>query len=155
MLAIIEFTDLIFAVDSLPAVFGVTREPFLVFSATALALLGLRSMYFLLAGMRDRFAYLDAGLAAILVFIGAKFLLTGVVHIPVAISLLVIAGVMAVAIAASLRRAERRRPQPAPTTARRTAPRSPSRTSPRSACASASRSASARRRPAATRRDRS
>ena len=72
VLALIEFTDVIFAVDSIPAIFGVTREPFLVFSATALALLGLRSMYFLLAGMRDRFVYLDVGLAVILVFIGTS-----------------------------------------------------------------------------------
>jgi tellurite resistance protein TerC len=69
-----------------------------VYSATSLALLGLRSMYFLLAGARDRFAYLDIGLAVILVFVGAKFLLTDAVHIGVGISLLVIVGVMATAI---------------------------------------------------------
>jgi TerC family integral membrane protein len=107
VLVVIEFTDVIFAVDSIPAIFGVTREPFLVFSATALALLGLRSMYFLLAGMRDKFAHLDVGLAVILVFIGAKFLLTEVVHIGVGISLLVIVGVMTAAIAASLLREAR------------------------------------------------
>jgi tellurite resistance protein TerC len=104
VLAVIEFSDLIFAVDSIPAIFGVTREPFIVYSATALALLGLRSMYFLLAGARDRFVHLDVGLAAILVFIGLKFMLTDVVHIGVGISLLVIVGVMTVAIAASLMR---------------------------------------------------
>jgi tellurite resistance protein TerC len=104
VLLIIEGSDIIFAVDSIPAIFGVTREPFLVYSATSLALLGLRSMYFLLAGARDRFAYLDIGLAVILVFVGAKFLLTDAVHIGVGISLLVIVGVMATAIAASLRR---------------------------------------------------
>jgi TerC family integral membrane protein len=103
-LAVIEFSDLIFAVDSIPAIFGVTREPFIVYSATALALLGLRSMYFLLAGARDRFVHLDVGLAVILVFIGLKFMLTEVVHIGVGISLLVIVGVMTVAIAASLMR---------------------------------------------------
>jgi tellurite resistance protein TerC len=89
-------------VDSIPAIFGVTREPFIVFSATALALLGLRSMYFLVAGLRGRFAYLDTGLAIILIFIGAKFVLTSVVHLPLAISLLVVAVVLAVSIAASL-----------------------------------------------------
>jgi tellurite resistance protein TerC len=104
VLLIIDGSDIIFAVDSIPAIFGVTREPFLVYSATSLALLGLRSMYFLLAGARDRFAYLDIGLAVILVFVGAKFLLTDAVHIGVGISLLVIVGVMATAIAASLRR---------------------------------------------------
>jgi tellurite resistance protein TerC len=107
VLVIIEFTDVIFAVDSIPAIFGVTSEPFIVFSATALALLGLRSMYFLLANARDRFVYLDVGLAVILVFIGAKFMLTKVVHIGVGISLLVIVGVMAVAIGASLRRSRK------------------------------------------------
>jgi tellurite resistance protein TerC len=102
VLCVIEFTDVIFAVDSIPAIFGVTREPFIVFSATALALVGLRSMYFLLAGLRGRFVYLDAGLAVILVFIGAKFLLTEIVEIPVGVSLLVIVGVVGAAIAASL-----------------------------------------------------
>jgi tellurite resistance protein TerC len=111
VLAVIEFTDLIFAVDSIPAIFGVTSAPYIVFSATALALLGLRSMYFLLAGARDRFAYLDIGLAVILIFIGAKFILTKFVHIGVGISLLVIVGVIGGAIGASLlktRRAETR-----------------------------------------------
>jgi tellurite resistance protein TerC len=104
VLVVIETSDVVFAVDSIPAIFGVTRDPFIVFSATALALLGLRSMYFLLAGARDRFAYLDVGLAVILIFIGAKFMLTEVVHLGVGISLGVIVGVMTLAIAASLRR---------------------------------------------------
>ena len=108
VLVVIESSDVIFAVDSIPAIFGVTREPFLVFSATALALLGLRSMYFLLAGARDRFAYLDVGLAVILVFIGAKFMLSEVVHVGVGISLGVIVGVMTIAIVASLRRSRPR-----------------------------------------------
>jgi tellurite resistance protein TerC len=102
VLVVIESSDVIFAVDSIPAIFGVTREPFIVFSATALALLGLRSMYFLLAGARNTFAYLDVGLAVILIFIGAKFMLTEVVHLGVGISLGVIVGVMTIAIAASL-----------------------------------------------------
>src|SRR3954471_21978672 len=104
VLAVIEFTDLIFAVDSIPAIFGVPREPFIVFSATALALVGLRSMYFLLAGARDRFVYLDVGLALILIFVGAKFILTELVHISADMSLLVIVAVIGIAIAASLLR---------------------------------------------------
>jgi tellurite resistance protein TerC len=110
---VIAATDVIFAVDSIPAIFGVTREPFIVFSATALALVGLRSLYFLVANARDRFVYLDVGLAAILIFIGAKFLLTEVVHISVGVSLVVIVGVMGTAIAASLLR-DRRTPRPGP-----------------------------------------
>jgi tellurite resistance protein TerC len=109
VLLIIEGSDILFAVDSIPAIFGVTREPFLVYSATALALLGLRSMYFLLAGARDRFVYLDLALAVILVFVGAKFLLTSLIEIPVGVSLLVIVAVMALAIAASLLRSRRQR----------------------------------------------
>ena len=107
VLVVIETSDIIFAVDSIPAIFGVTREPFIVFSATALALIGLRSMYFLLAGARDRFVYLNVGLAVILIFIGAKFVLTEVVHIGVGLSLLVIVAVMGTAIAASLLRSRR------------------------------------------------
>ena len=103
----IELSDIVFAVDSIPAIFGVTREPFIVFSATALALLGLRSMYFVVAGLRDRFAYLDYGLAVILIFIGAKFVLTGVIHVPLVLSLLVIA-VLAVSIVTSLIRSRQK-----------------------------------------------
>jgi tellurite resistance protein TerC len=107
VLVVIETSDVIFAVDSIPAIFGVTREPFIVFSATALALVGLRSLYFLLAGARDRFVYLDVGLAVILVFIGTKFVLTEVVHIGPAVSLGVIVAVMGTAMAASLLRSRR------------------------------------------------
>lgn len=102
VLVVIETSDVIFAVDSIPAIFAVTREPFVVFSATALALLGLRAMYFLLAGARDRFAYLDVGLAVILIFIGGKFMLTELFPISVGVSLVVIVAVMAAAIVASL-----------------------------------------------------
>jgi tellurite resistance protein TerC len=104
VVVVIEFSDLIFAVDSIPAIYGVTREPFIVYSATALALLGLRSMYFLFAGLRDRFGYLDVGLALLLVFIGAKFMLTEVIEIGPGISLLVIAAIMTAAIVFSLLR---------------------------------------------------
>lgn len=102
VVAVIEFSDLVFAVDSIPAIFGVTRDPFIVYSATALALLGLRSMYFLFAGLRERFTYLDVGLAVLLVFVGAKFMLTEVVEIRPVVSLLVIVAVMTVSIGASL-----------------------------------------------------
>ena len=108
VLIVIETTDVIFAVDSIPAIFGVTREPFIVFSATALALVGLRQMYFLLAGARDLFVYLDVGLALILVFIGAKFMLTEVVHIGTGVSLGVIVVVIGTAIGASLLRSRHR-----------------------------------------------
>jgi tellurite resistance protein TerC len=107
VLVVLEATDIIFAVDSIPAIFGVTRQPFIVFSATALALVGLRSLYFLLANARDRFVYLNVGLAVILIFVGAKFVLSGVVHISVGVSLLVIVGVISAAIAASLLRSRR------------------------------------------------
>ena len=112
VLVVIESTDVIFAVDSIPAIFGVTREPFIVFAATALALVGLRSLYFLLANARDRFLYLDVALAVILIFIGLKFMLTNILHIGVAVSLGVIVVVMGTAIGASLLRSRRGTPTP-------------------------------------------
>jgi tellurite resistance protein TerC len=101
---VIATTDLIFAVDSIPAIFAVTTEPFIVFAANAFAMLGLRALYFVLAGMVDRFSYLSYGLSAILGFIGAKMLLVDVWHPPIWLSLAVIVGVLAVTIALSLRR---------------------------------------------------
>jgi tellurite resistance protein TerC len=95
--------DVIFAVDSIPAIFGITTDTFIVFSANAFALLGMRALYALLAGASDRFRYLGIGLAFILIFIGAKMLLEWLVHIPVALSLGVIVLALAVSIAASLR----------------------------------------------------
>jgi predicted tellurium resistance membrane protein TerC len=97
----VAVTDLIFAVDSIPAIFAVTREPFIVFAANAFAMLGLRALYFLLAGMRERFVYLSHGLAAILGFIGVKMLLVDVWHVPIWLSLGVIVLVLGVAAAAS------------------------------------------------------
>lgn len=102
VLVAIESTDIIFAFDSIPAIFGVTREPYIVFAATAFALVGLRSMYFLLAGARERFVHLDTGVAVILVFIGAEFLLTGLLEVGPLVSLGVIVMVMSGAIGASL-----------------------------------------------------
>ncbi len=103
VLVAVETTDIVFAVDSIPAIFAVTDEPFLVFTSNAFAILGLRALYFLLAGMMSRFLYLKLGLAAVLVFVGAKMLLADVFHVPVWASLLVIACLLGVSVAASLR----------------------------------------------------
>ena len=109
VLVLVETTDIVFAVDSIPAIFAVTDEPFLVFTSNAFAILGLRAMYFLLADLMHRFVYLKAGLAAILMFVGAKMLLLDVVKVPIAVSLLVIATCVGVSVVASLRAT---RPQP-------------------------------------------
>jgi tellurite resistance protein TerC len=102
VLVVIEFTDLVFAVDSIPAIFAVTTDPFIVFTSNVLAILGLRSMYFLLASVVHRFVYLKTGLSAILVFIGGKMLLLDLYKIPTEVSLLVVLAILAVSIAASL-----------------------------------------------------
>lgn len=110
VLLLAESTDLIFALDSIPAIFAVTLDPFIVFTSNVCAILGLRSLYFLLAGAVDKFHYLRLGLATILTFVGAKMILADILHLPTAISLAVIVGILAIAIAASLlrtRRAER------------------------------------------------
>jgi tellurite resistance protein TerC len=95
-------TNVLFAVDSIPAVFGVTRDPFLIVTANAFALVGLRSLYFLLAGAVQRLTYLNYGLAAILAFVGAKMILESVVVLPTWLSLGVIGGLLGVTIVASL-----------------------------------------------------
>ena len=100
-------TDLIFAIDSIPAIFAITDDTFIVFAANAFALLGLRSLYFMLAGMMDRFAYLSHGLAVILVFVGGKMLISDLWKIPTWLSLLVILGILAAAIGLSLARGAR------------------------------------------------
>ena len=102
VLAAIGITDVIFAVDSIPAIFAITDDPFIVMTANIFAILGLRALYFLLADMAERFHLLSYGLAVILVFIGAKMLLLDVYKIPVAVALAVVAGVLAVAIVASI-----------------------------------------------------
>jgi tellurite resistance protein TerC len=112
VLLLIETTDVIFAVDSIPAIFAVTQETFLVFTSNAFAILGLRAMYFLLADLVDRFVHLKAGLALILVFVGIKMLLLEVYKIPIWLSLTVIASTLTVAVVASLR-ATRHRDSPA------------------------------------------
>jgi TerC family integral membrane protein len=108
-LVAIAVTDVVFALDSIPAVFGVTRDLFVVFTSNAFAVLGLRALYFLLAGSADRFVYLKPGIALLLVFIGVKMLLYDVVHMPVWVSLVVIAAVGVGAVGASLWRERLRR----------------------------------------------
>jgi tellurite resistance protein TerC len=104
VLLLVEATDLLFAIDSIPAIFAVTQEPFLVYTANVFAILGLRAMYFLLAGVVHRFVYLKYGLAAVLVFVGAKMMLVDVYKVPVLASLAVIAVLIGGAIVLSLRR---------------------------------------------------
>jgi len=99
----IEASDILFAVDSVPAIFGVTEDPFIVYTSNIFAILGLRSLYFVLAGAMERFRHLKIGLALVLVFIGAKMLLSGVFHVPVGISLGIVVGLLATSIVASLR----------------------------------------------------
>lgn len=103
VLILVESTDVVFAADSIPAILAVSREPFIVFSSNAFAIMGLRALYFLLAGMSERFRYLNYGLAVILGFVGVKMIVEDIVHVPTKISLLVIAAVLAVTIVASLR----------------------------------------------------
>ena len=102
VLAMVEFTDLIFAVDSIPAIFAVTDEAFLVFTANAFAILGLRAMYFLLADLMHRFIYLKVGLSVLLVWVGVKMALHDVYKIPTTLSLTVIILVIGTAVVASL-----------------------------------------------------
>jgi tellurite resistance protein TerC len=101
-LLLVEATDVVFAVDSIPAIFSVTSDPFIVFTSNIFAILGLRSLFFLLAGVVDKFRYLKTGLAAVLVFVGAKMSLVDLYKVPPLASLLVIAMLLSVAIVASL-----------------------------------------------------
>lgn len=102
VLALVEFTDLIFAVDSIPAIFAITGDPFIVFTSNIFAILGLRAMYFLLADMTERFHLLKYGLAVVLMFIGVKMLLLDTYKIPVAIALGVVALILSASVLASL-----------------------------------------------------
>ena len=102
VLVAIETTDIMFALDSIPAVFAVTTDPFIVFSSNLFAILGLRALYFLLANLLDRFIYLKTGLAALLVFAGVKILVSSVYHVPIAASLAIIVLILGTAIGASL-----------------------------------------------------
>ena len=102
ILLIVESTDLVFAVDSIPAIFAVTQEPFIVYTSNVFAILGLRALYFLLANVMDKFQYLKLGLSAVLTFIGVKMVIVDLYHIPVGASLLVVAGILTISILASL-----------------------------------------------------
>lgn len=98
----IETTDIVFAVDSIPAVFGVTHDPFIAFTSNIFAILGLRASYFLLESILKTFKYLSHGLSVVLIFIGLKMLVADFVHIPIGTSLAIVIAVLAVAIVASL-----------------------------------------------------
>lgn len=102
VLLVIESTDLIFAVDSIPAIFAVTENPFIVYTSNVFAILGLRSLYFLLANVMDKFQYLKLGLAVVLSFVGVKMILVDIYKMPVLLSLGIIASILAISVVASL-----------------------------------------------------
>ncbi|HEX6617656.1 MAG TPA: TerC family protein [Gemmatimonadales bacterium] len=104
VLLVVEWSDLVFAIDSIPAIFAVTRDPFLVYSSNVFAILGLRALFFVLAGMMDRFTYLKPGVALILVFVGLKMALSAWVHLPTLVSLGVIILTLTGAVGLSLLR---------------------------------------------------
>jgi len=104
VLLLVETTDLIFAVDSIPAIFAITSDPFIVFTSNAFAILGLRSLYFALAGVIYKFYYLKAGLSVILVFVGIKMMLIDIYKIPIGVSLGFVALVILIAVLASIRK---------------------------------------------------
>jgi len=107
VLIVVEWSDLVFAIDSIPAIFAITRDPFLVYSSNIFAILGLRALFFVLASMLDRFVYLKPGVALILVFVGAKMALSAWLHVPIGVSLGVILLTLASAVGLSLARAAR------------------------------------------------
>ncbi len=102
VLVVIESTDVIFAMDSIPAIFGITLDPFIVYTSNVFAILGLRSLYFVLAGIMDMFRYLKVGLSFVLCFVGAKMMIVDLYKIPIGVSLGVVAGILALSIVASL-----------------------------------------------------
>ncbi len=111
VLLVVELTDVIFATDSVPAVLAVARDPFIVYTSNVFAILGLRALYFVLAGAMVRFAYLRYGLAAILIFVGAKMLIHSIYPVPIGVSLAVIGTLLAVSIFLSVAKARRDRRQ--------------------------------------------
>lgn len=110
VLIVVETTDLLFALDSIPAIFAITTDPFIVYTSNVFAILGLRALYFALAGLMNLFHYLKIGLAVVLTFVGAKMLLTDLYPIPIGVALGIIAGVIAVAILASILRPRKELP---------------------------------------------
>jgi tellurite resistance protein TerC len=101
-LLLVEVSDVVFAVDSIPAIFAVTTDPFIVFTSNIFAILGLRSLFFLLANLVDKFRYLKIGLSAVLVFVGVKMIVMDWIKVPPLLSLLVILGILGIAVGASL-----------------------------------------------------
>jgi len=101
VLVVVETTDVIFAVDSIPAIFGITLDPFIVYTSNVFAILGLRALFFLLAGVMDMFRYLKVGLSFVLCFVGAKMMIVDFYKIPIGISLGVVAGILGISILAS------------------------------------------------------
>jgi tellurite resistance protein TerC len=114
VLVLIETSDILFAVDSIPAIFAVTDDPFIVFTSNAFAILGLRALYFMLAGMIHRFVYLKIGLAVVLVYVGFKMLISSVYKIPIWSSLTFIAVAITISIVASLRSTKDAEPEAGP-----------------------------------------
>lgn len=114
VLVCVEATDIVFAVDSIPAIFAITRDPFIVYTSNIFAILGLRALYFVLAGVMGRFHYLRVGLALVLTFVGAKMMLTDLYKIPIAASLAVVVVLLAGSIVASLIRPAVEQPLPVP-----------------------------------------
>jgi tellurite resistance protein TerC len=106
-LIVVEFSDLVFAIDSIPAIFAVSLDPFILYTSNTLAIIGLRSLYFALASVINRFYYLNHGLCALLVFVGCKMILSDVIHVPALLSLAVIVSILAVACIASIIKVKR------------------------------------------------
>jgi tellurite resistance protein TerC len=113
VLLIVEWSDLVFAIDSIPAIFAITRDPFLVYSSNVFAILGLRALFFVIAGMMDKFAYLKPGVALILILVGLKMTLSHWIHLPTLVSLVVVVLILTAAVLLSLRRSARESRQPA------------------------------------------
>jgi tellurite resistance protein TerC len=112
VLLAVETTDILFAVDSIPAILAITADPFIVYTSNVFAILGLRSLYFALAGMMEIFRFLPYGLATILIFIGAKMAASDYVEVPIVVALAVVAGLLAISVAASLVFPKRRTNEP-------------------------------------------
>jgi tellurite resistance protein TerC len=110
VLLVVEITDVTLAIDSIPAVFGITSDPFIVYTSNVFAILGLRALYFLLAGVIDRLRFLDEGLAVVLVFIGGKMIGEKWIRVPVSVSLAVVGAVLLIALLASLLNPGKKKP---------------------------------------------
>ncbi len=114
VILVVETTDLVFALDSIPAIFAITRDPFIVYTSNVFAILGLRALYFALAGLLDLFHYLKFGLSIVLAFIGVKMLIEGIYEMPIAIALGVVAGVLTISVLASILRPKKGKIAPQP-----------------------------------------